>query len=1106
MSSLPVIPAACGQEWVVRAGSDGRSVRQTICALSGASARGGPLRFYPRSFAYKVDPDGAGTFVHLYGSTPTGDTVAVQATGFQPYMFLRVPPDTSDAAVARLVAQLDSILFILALQEPNGPIGWHVRAACKQHGRRPVVGHARTACVPLKTTGADRGYHGGRTADFVQVFLYSPKLVPVVRTLLETASALHPFSGSVYEWLPALFAAVRRSRDRKREVPAEAAPEQRSLRTLAAVFGDLSIAGPWNDPAVDVGEAEQPGAGSDAEEAPAFTVGGSLLGDDVRAVREAGCAAALFLNDRVPDAYEADIDFVIRFCIDAGIVPECCVECTASTVQRRAFKIFRADDVTVKSVWEFSCDWRHVVPATSAADAIPPQVCMSFDCEMALGPDGAFPKPETEPVLQICCAVYDPVRDRACDHVVRRAFVLGADVACPARWHPDEIFVCASERDLLQCWNRWTRYLQPDIVTGWNIENFDLFYLLERAKTLAVPRFASLCRLPGADIYAVEREFTSRAHGTHFYKEVKGEGFFVWDMFQAFKRSTSYKFRSYSLEFVSNTILGDRKEDVAYSAINGLQQTTEGRARLMEYCMKDAVLPARLMGHEMLMIEGIELARITGVPMDMICRRGLQVRLKSLLYREAKAEQPRCVFYTRTEADRRAYAGTYPGAYVHPPVLGYHDVPVATLDFAALYPSIMRTKNTCVLSLVPGRAVADRCAEHALSAEADLWLAERNALPGDFIDQPAFVRCSRQPGLVPRILQRLLDMRKRVKGEMKRAPNDILRAILDKRQLAIKLNCNSIYGVFGAGTSFAYCPEIAATVTATGRDMILETKRVVEERYTRANGYPYDAQIVYGDSVVGDTPLVLKKAADGPVYVQRFDELWAEYEKCAVTVQGDGDSVKYVVHHNAAAADQCLPLVYSETGFTQMQRVIRHRCQKSIMRILTHTGIVDATTDHSLVMADGSISSPSRVTKGSELLHAPVVGENNFVVNDEITLEMAFVMGLFLADGTAGVWNSPSGKKASWKIVKSNRQLLEQAAAKCPFQTKIYDAIQSSGVYILCTFGIPVIALARQWRAMFYNSVAEKKVPSRVINATVPVIREFMRGFYCGDGDKDQSY
>ena len=73
-------------------------------------------------------------------------------------------------------------------------------------------------------------------------------------------------------------------------------------------------------------------------------------------------------------------------------------------------------------------------------------------------------------------------------------------------------------------------------------------------------------------------------------------------------------------------------------------------------------------------------------------------------------------------------------------------------------------------------------------------------------------------------------------------------AVYDGRQLALKVSANSVYGFTGATVGQLPCLEISSTVTAYGRQMIESTKQQVEERYTVANGYEHDAQVVYGDT------------------------------------------------------------------------------------------------------------------------------------------------------------------------------------------------------------------------------------------------------------------
>ena len=75
--------------------------------------------------------------------------------------------------------------------------------------------------------------------------------------------------------------------------------------------------------------------------------------------------------------------------------------------------------------------------------------------------------------------------------------------------------------------------------------------------------------------------------------------------------------------------------------------------------------------------------------------------------------------------------------------------------------------------------------------------------------------------------------------------------MLDGLQLAFKVTANSLYGSIGASTSQIYRKEIAASTTAVGRNMLLEAKDFVEKNYE-------GSECVYGDSVPGDEPVILK--------------------------------------------------------------------------------------------------------------------------------------------------------------------------------------------------------------------------------------------------------
>uniref|UniRef100_A0A672L442 DNA polymerase n=1 Tax=Sinocyclocheilus grahami TaxID=75366 RepID=A0A672L442_SINGR len=167
-------------------------------------------------------------------------------------------------------------------------------------------------------------------------------------------------------------------------------------------------------------------------------------------------------------------------------------------------------------------------------------------------------------------------------------------------------------------------------------------------------------------------------------------------------------------------------------------------------------------------------------------------------------------------------------------VYRYYSVPITTLDFSSLYPSIMMAHNLCYTTLLQKSQV------------------EKLSLsPEDFIKTPTgdlFVKSSVRKGLLPEILENLLSARKRAKAELKKETDPFKKQVLDGRQLALKISANSVYGFTGAQVGKLPCLEISQSVTGFGRQMIEQTKQHVESKYTISNGYQADAKVIYGDT------------------------------------------------------------------------------------------------------------------------------------------------------------------------------------------------------------------------------------------------------------------
>jgi len=201
----------------------------------------------------------------------------------------------------------------------------------------------------------------------------------------------------------------------------------------------------------------------------------------------------------------------------------------------------------------------------------------------------------------------------------------------------------------------------------------------------------------------------------------------------------------------------------------------------------------------------------------------------------------------KTLEEEVAHAG-FKGAVVITPRPGWYDENsfVTCLDFASLYPSIMRWKNMCYSTIVH----PDVIEQNGLEENVDYYRIRKVVVDdADNIQLPlpsarsdvCFLTEKRRPGILPIILQTLLAARKRAKKDMKTAPTAHRRKIANGRQLALKVVCNSLYGF--TGTWYGYLPEqrIASSVTETGRHLALLTKKLCEENYA-------GCKCVYGDT------------------------------------------------------------------------------------------------------------------------------------------------------------------------------------------------------------------------------------------------------------------
>ena len=474
----------------------------------------------------------------------------------------------------------------------------------------------------------------------------------------------------------------------------------------------------------------------------------------------------------------------------------------------------RYDDVLPRDPMEG--DWGRVAPMR----------ILSFDIECSAQ---GFPEADKNPVIQIASVL--TVHGQSSDGPLAKVVMtLGtcSDIAGA------QVIQFADERNMLRAFRDLVHVFDPDVITGYNIANFDVPYLLDRAVAIGCADFCFLSRLLGMRTKTRDTVFSSKAHGTRESKEANLEGRVSFDAMQAIQRD--YKLSSYSLNAVAAHFLGDKKEDVHHSIIADLQNgNADTRRRLAVYCLKDAHLPQRLLDKLMYIYNYVEMARVTGVPLSYLLGRGQMIKVLSQLMRKGKTLSlvvPNLGHSGGSANGGNSAEDTYEGATVLDAKSGFYTEPVATLDFASLYPSIMQAHNLCYTTLV-------RKDEAKNFTDDEV---ERSPT-GD-----VFVRPSVRKGVLPEILTELLSARKRAKADLKKEKDPFKKAVLDGRQLALKVSANSVYGFTGATVGKLPCLEISSSVTAYGRTMIEHTKNLVEAKYNKANGYAHDAEVVYGDT------------------------------------------------------------------------------------------------------------------------------------------------------------------------------------------------------------------------------------------------------------------
>ena len=483
--------------------------------------------------------------------------------------------------------------------------------------------------------------------------------------------------------------------------------------------------------------------------------------------------------------YESNIDPVLRLMHRTGIQSTGWLDTGDTCVRSHLAK-------TDIDLW---CnDWSTLKPVER--DDIAPFIVASFDIECNSS-TGKFPDPN--------------VPDDACFQIAVSLCKFGSDepyekvCLCYKKTDGPDVISFDTEKEMLLAFKKYMNEKDIDILTGWNIFGFDLEYIYKRAAMVGCGiDFYQLGKLKDTECHLVMKKLSSSALGDNFLKLLPMSGRFVFDMFHEVKKG--YKLDSYSLNNVSKLYLGDQKIDMAPKEM--FARFVEGDPKKLyevaEYCIKDTLLPHKLMKKMCILLNLVEMAKATWVPLSFLVERGQQIKVFSQLSKKARElgyMVPTIKYGSLPEEQ-------YEGATVLEAQKGAYYTPITALDFEALYPSIMMAHNLCYSTYVMD--------ERRYGKIPGITYETFN------IGNKTYKFAQDVPSLLPAILMELKQFRKKAKRDMA-AATGYMKEVYNGKQLAYKVSMNSVYGFTGAGKGILPCVPIASTTTCRGRGMFAST-------------------------------------------------------------------------------------------------------------------------------------------------------------------------------------------------------------------------------------------------------------------------------------------
>lgn len=463
---------------------------------------------------------------------------------------------------------------------------------------------------------------------------------------------------------------------------------------------------------------------------------------------------------------EYDIPFYRRYLIDKQIKPTNIIE-----VEGREIEVADGEDnLEDVCVFEILND-----PVDTGRSPQKTRI-LSFDIEV-YNAEG-MPVPEKDPIIMMSLASNDGFMK----------------VLSTKDSDKEYVEILPTEEDMLRRFCEVIKQQNPDMLVGYNSDNFDLPYIKKRADKLKVKLDLGV---DNSSIKFINRGMASAG---------VIRGYVHVDLYPLVRRNMNLD--HYTLERVYEELFDKVKIDVEGDKIFEYWDSDDDRLEeLFAYSMDDAKSTVDIAVK--LTPLTVAQSKLVGQPLFDISRMTTGQMVEWYLINCAYEKnniipnKPNNMEYSERRGDNKVAGG-----YVKEPEKGLFEH-LAYLDFKSLYPSIIISKNISPDTITDGEGLS----------EDEYYTCNENGFK--FLKEPA--------GFIPSIIGDILDERQKIKKLMKQTTKPEDHKAYDFEQQGLKRLANSMYGAYGYSRFRWYKKECAAAITAWGREYIQDAMKKAED-------------------------------------------------------------------------------------------------------------------------------------------------------------------------------------------------------------------------------------------------------------------------------------